>query len=229
MHVPTWSWLGGVQTGDQTPVPLSQLPSVRIGLTYPAQLEVGETKTITLRVTRPETDGVGTAPPTVGVVSLVGSPTPIGTPGVPLRLARGPNYAASLIPSFRTASDMRIEQNTPSEAEQSLDRDELQWEWYAVGHTVGIHRIRFTLEVGFRPNTTDVPPVSKERIWDPEINIEVRRKDALTAGPVEIPVGTLALAAVQVGVTSQVPLVIGWFRGKLKRQTPATVRRRKRR
>jgi hypothetical protein len=212
-----------------TPVPLSAAPTVQFGLTYQSQMQAAVSDTISLTVSRSTLGGVATMT-TPGTTNLVVTPVPVGTPGAPLQQARGTNYSVFAVARIPATAGVQIQLSSPLNEEQSLDRDSVTWYWSVVSQTTGTRRLRLDFELRFKPKTSDAPPLPDEPMWSPEITLDVRDQNVLAVGPLTIPTNNLGQTIVQAGLSSQIPLIIGWVRGKLmgKPTTPPPTKRKKR-
>lgn len=205
------TWMQGAP-----PAPLSDAPSVRFGLNYPSRMQAGLSETISVTLTR---NAQGTLQPTVatpGIVSLVVSPVPVGTPGVPLQQARGANYSAFAVARIPATSGVQVQLSSPSNEEQSLDNETITWYWSVVSPTPGLRKMRLDFELRFKPKTSGATSVPDQPMWSPEIEIDVRDQNVLAVGPLSIPTNNLGQTIVQAGLGSQIPLIIAWVRGKLQ-------------
>jgi hypothetical protein len=224
------SWFSGRWMDDATPAPLSDAASVRLGLNYPDKMQVGQSETIAVSVTRGLQGSVAlTIGPAGGGTSVVVSPIPLGTPGASLQQAHGADYAAFVVARIPPTSGVQVSLSSPSNEEQSLDRDTITWYWSVASQTAGTRKMRLDLEIRFKPRTATAVPVADTPIWSPEITIEVRDKDVIALGPLQLPTNTIGQTIVQVGLSSQIPLVITWVRNKLTGGAPPPPVRRRRR
>ncbi len=64
-------------------------------------------------------------------------------------------------------------------------------------------------------------------VWSYPMSIDVREKDALVFGGVQIPTGSIGPTLIQAGISSQVPLLIAWLRTRFKHEPARPVRRKR--
>jgi hypothetical protein len=202
----------------EPPAPLSDASSVRFGLNYPSRMQAGLSETIAVTLTRNAQGTVQATLGTPGIVNLVVSPVPVGTPGAPLQQARGANYSAFAVARIPATSGVQVQLSSPSNEEQSLDNETITWYWSVVSQTPGTRKMRLDFELRFKPKASGAPSVPDQPMWSPEIEIDVRDQNVLAVGPLSIPTNNLGQTIVQAGLGSQIPLIIAWVRGKLQRK-----------
>src|SRR5581483_2140880 len=122
---------------------------LRLELALPARLRVGRPEPVTLTLSRTGEVVAGTA------TGVVGTPAPVGTPGVPLELARGPGYAAFAVARLVAAGAEGV-LSAPTSDEQPLDRLDrgpLVWSWDVTARAEGTVGLSVAVDVLFRPTT----------------------------------------------------------------------------
>ncbi|HEX8968821.1 MAG TPA: hypothetical protein VF937_13125 [Chloroflexota bacterium] len=197
-------------------------------LAYPSQMAVGTSDVITLNIVRSADGGVVATTQTPNLVDLAATPVPFGTPGASILEARGENYdvfAAAAVSS----SDLDIVRTSPLSDEQQLDQQTSRWSWSVNPRTAGANRrAQLVIELRYRPRSGSQGIPYARTVWEPPMVIDVREKDALVMGPLQIPTASVGTTLVQAGISSQVPLLIAWIRGKLSGGSAKGPRRPKR-
>ena len=199
--------------------------NLQLNLAYPRQIVVDTSDIITLTIVRSPDGSVDTITQTPNIVNLAATPLPLGTPGVPILEARGRNYdvfAAAAVSS----SDLQID-SSPLSEEQPLDQRTSSWSWSVKPKLAGSNRhAHLVVELRYRPRPDSQGSAYARSVWVQEMSIDVREKDVLGFGPVQIPTASLGTALVQAGISSQVPLLIAWAKRKLTRgsERPPTER-----
>jgi len=199
--------------------------NLQLNLAYPRQIVVDTSDMITLTIVRSPDGSVDTITQTPNIVNLAATPLPLGTPGVPILEARGRNYdvfAAAAVSS----SDLQID-SSPLSEEQPLDQRTSSWSWSVKPKLAGSNRhAHLVVELRYRPRPDSQGSAYARSVWVQEMSIDVREKDVLGFGPVQIPTASLGTALVQAGISSQVPLLIAWAKRKLTRgsERPPTER-----
>ena len=184
---------------------------LRLELALPASLRVGRPEPVTLTLSRTGEVVAGTA------TGVVGTPAPVGTPGVPLELARGPGYAAFAVARLVAAGAEGV-LSAPTSDEQPLDRLDrgpLVWSWDVTARAEGTVGLSVAVDVLFRPTTPAGGQVRQEALWSHRAPIEARQPNALRLGPVSVPLDPLASQLVVAGITTEAAAAAGWLKGRL--------------
>jgi hypothetical protein len=201
---------GGVLAQAPAPTP-ARGTDLRLELALPAGLRVGRPEPVTLTLSRTGEVVASTA------TGVVGTPAPVGTPGVPLELARGPGYAAFAVAKLVVAGAEGV-LSAPTTDEQPLDRLDrgpLVWSWDVTARTEGTVGLSVAVDVLFRPTTPAGGQVRQEALWSHRAPIEARQPNALRLGPVSVPLDPLASQLVVAGITTEAAAAAGWLKGRL--------------
>jgi hypothetical protein len=213
-------WPAALQAGPLATAPsLADAPALQLGLNHPSQIQTAVSETISLTLTT----SAGVVLATVGTpgqTTLVVSPVPLGTPGAPLPQARGTNYAAFAVARIPATTGVQVVLSSPSNEEQALERESITWYWSVTSATAGTRHMRLNLELRYKPRLPGAPSVADEPLWSPEIVIEAREKDVISVGPLQLPTANLGQTIVQIGLTSQLPLLIAWLRARIWTRPP---------
>ncbi len=200
--------------------------SLTFGLNYTSKAAMDRPASVTLIISRSQ-DGQVVLTLTPNVANVAATPRPLGTPGVSVLDAGGPArdlFATADI----AATDFESRLMSPGVGEQRVDEHTQPWTWSLSPKLPGDNR-QATLNVQLIYRLRDDPsrnPV-QGTVWSYPMSIDVREKDALVFGGVQIPTGSIGPTLIQAGISSQVPLLIAWLRTRFKHEPARPVRRKR--
>lgn len=115
-----------------------------------------------------------------GHTAVVASPIPVGTPGLPIQSAFGPEYAAFATAYLAaTAFDVR----SVTSEEQSLEQPIITWEWNIIPKNDGPQTVNLSIEVRWKPKGGG--QIVQRQIWRTRLDVLVERP-LITTGQLSV-------------------------------------------
>jgi len=171
-------------------------PEMRVAVSFPKLIEVGDSESVILVLSRNAEGALVPVLATPNMRALFGTPLPVGTPGVPIEVAHGPNYAAYAAAKLTAPAPADARLYSPLKEEQPLGAGQIEWKWTVTSPASGSKPLHLELEVGFRPRSTPGDEVPARQIWGPVLPLEVQDKSPFSPrelGPNLVKTGSGAL------------------------------------
>jgi hypothetical protein len=113
-----------------------------------------------------------------GHMAITATLVPVGTPGVPLRSAFGPQYEIFAI-AYLGATAFDVKPVAPEE--QPLEQPKVTWEWNIIPKSDGPQLVNLSIEILWKPKGDG--PVIQRQIWRRHFQILVK-KPWITTGQI---------------------------------------------
>jgi hypothetical protein len=160
-----------------TPTPA---PTVVIEAEWPRKMEVDRSDSIRIALVRTAGQPYVPTIEVPGHTPVVASPIPVGTPGIPLASAFGPDYEVSAIANLMGTA---FEVERAAADWQSLEPPRVTWEWNVISKNPGPQVLNATIEVQWKPKISG-QTISRQ-IWRSRLEIAVE-KPLIATGQLEI-------------------------------------------